>query len=868
MGRHVSGKEFALHVQPRLPDAIDRLAELASNFWFGWHRPTRLLFASLNQDLWRHLGRSPKLFLRSVDQTILDAAATDDTFLAAYHQVLAEYDAYHTEQLDGYPPAGLEQDDVIAYFCAEYGLHESFPNYSGGLGILAGDHCKTASDLGLPFVGVGLLYRRGYFRQTIDHLGEQIAHYHDNRVADLPVTPAVDSEEKEMEFECPLPGRHVVVKVWHARVGRIAVFFLDTNLPENTPEDREITHTLYGGDSELRIQQEIVLGVGGVRALRALGYEPHVWHINEGHAAFLVLERIRELVAGGLGFTQAVEATAANTVFTTHTPVAAGHDVFSRERVEPYLQALCSPESVTAEAFFELGQTEEDPESFDMTRLALSGARFVNGVSRMHGGVSKKLCATAWPEVPPRENPVGYVTNGVHMPTFLADGWRELFDGELGPQWRQQVTNAALFERIEDIPDERFWSISQSIKREMLEVVRDRLTRQHLRNHMSEVHLDRVLKFIDPNNPEILTIGFARRFATYKRANLLFQDMDWLGRILGDETRPLVFIFAGKAHPADEPGQKLLKEIHRISNLPNYIGRIVLVEDYDMSLARPLTAGVDVWLNTPIYPLEASGTSGMKAAMNGTVNLSVLDGWWAEAYNGRNGWAIPPFRGSDDEQSRDAQDARTLCELLQDQVIPLYYDKDPNCGYSPHWIEKCKRSMSSVIPDFNMQRVLHQYACQLYAPAARHGGSLSENSFDGAARLAQWKQHVRDTWPGLTLRVHSEGTHQLSFGEACVIEADVELNGLAPADVRVECVLLKDDRSLNGAGSFGRGADTAQQQVEHFEPIGAVDATGEYRYRLELQPPWCGPLRYRIRAVPHHRLLAHPYEMGLMRWLT
>ncbi|MFO7285464.1 MAG: alpha-glucan family phosphorylase, partial [Gammaproteobacteria bacterium] len=647
---------FSLQVHPRLPDAIERLEELASNFWFSWHPAARWLFSRLDQTLWRRTDNNPKLFLRCVDQGILERAADDEHFVSAYRKVMAEFDAYLEQGPQGYKAAEIGENDVIAYFCAEYGFHESFPIYSGGLGILAGDHLKTASDLRLPFVAVGLLYRQGYFNQRIDRHGNQIPEYIDIDPQHTPLRPAVNAAGEEVFVTIPFPDRSVVARVWRAAVGRVPIYLLDTDVPENVEADRAITYVLYGGDRAMRLQQEAVLGIGGVRALRALGYDPAVWHINEGHAAFLILERLREHTVAGLPFRAAVEAVAANTLFTTHTPVAAGHDSFSIDLVARHFHRYIEEFGVPAEEVFALGQTRSDSE-FNMTLLALNGSRSVNGVSRIHGAVSSDLCREAWPEIPPLENPVGYVTNGVHVQSFMRQPWIDLLDQHLGPGWQQRMMDRSLIEQVRNIPDERFWYTNQRVKTEMLQVVRARLLRQHTRNGLSEAHIHRLSQLVDPENPNVLTIGFARRFATYKRATLLFNDLEWLEALVSNDERPVLFIFAGKAHPADEPGQWMMREIHRISSQPPFLGRILLLEGYDAGLSRSLTSGVDVWLNNPIYPFEASGTSGMKAAINGTINLSVLDGWWAEGYDGENGWAIPPSINQEDPAERDRQDA-------------------------------------------------------------------------------------------------------------------------------------------------------------------------------------------------------------------
>ena len=875
----MSNSLFALQVSPGIPSPLQRLEDLAKNFWFSWNPALGQMFRKLDPVLWRKVEGSPRLFLRSIDQSILDRAAADPAFIDEYLRIVATFDDY----LGGKPTPqeGLEPGDLIAYFCAEYGWHESFPIYSGGLGVLAGDHCKTASDLNLPFVAVGLLYRHGYFHQSIDRNGQQVPDYPPIDPRSAPVSIAMQPDGSEVRVTCPALDRNVAVRVWKAQVGRVTVLLLDTDVPENVAEDRLITGKLYGGSNELRQQQEAVLGIGGVRALRALALKPTVWHINEGHAAFLVLERMREYTTAGLPFSAALEATAANTVFTTHTPVSAGHDVFPPDRVARQFAGFTAELGITAEQLLELGRAPERSDVFNMTRLAMRGSAAMNGVSKIHGQVSSRLCASAWPDVPPAENPVGYVTNGVHVATFLRHTWAKLFDQHLGSDWRTRMTDHALLSRIDAIPDALFWETSQKVKSQMLRVLRERLTQQYQRNGLSEAHVHRLLKRLDPEKPDVLTVGFARRFATYKRATLLMADLRWLEQLVSDDDRPVVFVFAGKAHPHDEPAQWMMREIQRISGLPPFVGKILLVEGYDLALGRLLTSGVDIWLNTPVPPQEASGTSGMKAAINGTLNLSVLDGWWAEGYDARrgakNGWGIPPAHDDPGEGERDRQDSTTLYETLQDEVIPLYYARDERLGYSPEWVQLCKRSMASVLPAFNSERVLRDYVREFYAPAARQGRVMAAEEFQAARELGAWKEKVRAAWPGVAVKLLGNPGTEISFAERVTLEVDVTLNGLAPRDVRVECqarrVLGSDldapvrgyaenRKPTNGVGYLeGRAV-----LVELFKP-GAVDEAGSCRYRLEFQPPWAGTLEYEVRAVPDHPHLSHPYELGLMRRL-
>jgi starch phosphorylase len=849
------GTTYQLEINPRLPQRLSRLEELANDLWYSWDRPTRTLFSRLHPELWHAIGHSPKAFLKRIDQQRLTAAADEPLFLDSYNRVLSAFDSYHSHGPRGGHAAGLEQGDLIAYFCAEFGFHESLPIYSGGLGILAGDHCKAASDLALPFVGVGLLYRQGYFSQTIDNEGRQHALYADSDFDDLPITPVLRDGGDELHVTIDMPQRSVAAKVWQAQVGKVRLILLDTDIEKNNAEDRDIAHQLYGGDRGTRIEQEIVLGVGGVRALNEMGLKPTVWHINEGHAAFLTLERIRQLTLQGLDFATALEAVAANTVFTTHTAVPAGHDHFSEEMIRRYFEGWCRDLRNNGDELIALGR---DPYSreFNMTALAVRGSRFQNGVSRIHGGVSSRIAAPLWPQIEHLDNPVTYVTNGVHVPTFLSDEWHELFERQLGPGWSLRLADEDCQREINAIPDHLFGSVHRSLKAQLLHLIRFRISRQHLRNHGSEAHLDRMFKLADPNNPNVLTIGFARRFATYKRATLLFENLSLLREIICDAKRPVLFVFAGKAHPADQPGQDFLRRVAEIARLPEFESHILLIEGYDLQLARRLVSGVDVWLNNPIYPLEACGTSGMKAGMNGVLNLSVLDGWWGEGYDGRNGWAIKPASATLDDARRNQEEARTLYELLQDSVIPLYYDIGP-AGYSPGWMAMAKHSMASILPHFNSTRMLGEYLAKSYQPAAQQWRRYSQSGYAGARAVASWKTKVRAAWQNIALRRIDAPRRRIPFGENLRLEVAVNLNGLIPDDVVVQLL-------------FGRPDDGDQPQKAQsydFKDEGQIAGGSEHLYVLEFRPDLCGKIEYRIRIYPYHELLTHRFEMGMMTWL-
>ena len=831
------GTPYTLEVNPTIPERLARLEELANNLWYSWDRPTRELFSRLHPQLWDAVGHSPKALLKRIDEAKLVEAADDPVFLNNFNRVLSAYDSYHSEPMRRNGSEWLRANDLVAYFCAEFGFHESLPIYSGGLGILAGDHCKAASDTRLPFVGVGLLYRQGYFYQTVDSEGNQHAEYLDSDFDDLPVTRVEGEDGRELRVQIDFPGRTVHARVWQARIGHVVLFLLDTDLDENDAHDRDITHQLYGGDRTTRIEQEIVLGVGGVRALEALGAKPTVWHINEGHAAFLILERMRAAMKRGLDFRAALEAVAVGVVFTTHTAVPAGHDHFADDVIRTYFEGFCRDCGVAPEALLELGRVPGGHD-FNMTALAVRGSRHHNGVSRIHGGVSSKMLASLWPQVPAAENPFEHVTNGVHVPTFLAPEWVDMFERFIGVGWSYRLNDRDLWARLAALPDHIFWSVRQYLKAQMLHLVRHRVRQQHFRNQGSEAHLDRLLKLANPDDPNVLTIGFGRRFATYKRATLLLESLDELRTILGDAGRPVLFIFAGKAHPADVPGQDAIRALTRAAHMPEFEGRILLVEGYDLRFARRLVSGVDVWLNNPVYPLEASGTSGMKAAINGVINLSVLDGWWGEGYEGDNGWAIKPASSVLDQHRRDREESQTLYELLQDHVIPLYYARGSQ-GYSPDWIRIAKRSIATILPRFNAGRMVHEYLAKFYLPASQLARRYAENGFEPARVVADWKARVRTAWPGVALRRLDTPQRRIRFGQSVRVEVAATLNGLQASDVVIELLL-------------GRGArEPAERAVRHeFVHDGTRTERDEHRFVLELAPELCCAASSTIASVP------------------
>jgi len=852
----MTGTRYTLEVQPVLPTRLSRLPELANDLLYSWDRNVRGLFFRLDRAEWEASGHNPKVFLRRVAQQRLDDAAQDRIYMEYYHRVLAAYDSYHQEQLRSGVESHLGPDqDLIAYFCAEFGFHESLPIYSGGLGILAGDHCKAASDLSLPFVGVGILYRQGYFTQTIDGQGNQVAHYAPTNFADLPIVPALDANGAEVQVQVAMGDREVMLKVWMAKAGHIKLYLLDSDLPGNDPVDRSITYLLYGGDTNTRIRQEIVLGIGGVRALRALGLQPTIWHINEGHAAFQILERCRERVKQGMDFNSALELVAAGTVFTTHTPVAAGHDIFDHNLMHHYFGGFVKELGIDIDNFLQLGSSPSAQGGFNQTALALRGSRVHNGVSRIHGGVASQMESYIWPQIPHEENPITYVTNGVHVPTFLAREWVNLFDMRFGGEWRNELDNGAYWDRIDDIPDHSYWSLRQSLKSELLEDVRRRLVLQLRRNLCSEAQIERVIQHLSPHETDVLTVGFARRFATYKRATLLFSDPERLARLLNNPQRPVVLMFAGKAHPNDLPGQHLIQVIHEFARRPEFEGKIILLEGYDLSLARKLVTGVDVWLNTPEYPLEASGTSGQKAGINGVINLSVLDGWWGEGYNGENGWAITPHGPQYDTNYRNREEAQELLSILEKQVAPLYYERDGH-GYSAGWVKMSKASMKSAIPQFNSLRMVMEYVTRFYGVALRQRKRLLENKAVGAIDLAQWKSKIARLWSKVKIRRLDTPVEELRSGVALSIRVAVQLEGLKPHDVIVECLV----------GVNNENGDFITQEHYALQSDGKVES-GETAFALDMKPNLPGLQYYKLRMYPFHPLLSHPFEVGCMIWL-
>lgn len=846
-------------VIPRLPREINRLRELAYNLYFSWDDCVVGLFQSINPDLWEEVYHNPVRFLLQVDEADLKKAVASEQFLSQYRQVIDSFDMYMRQETwyDNYKAkngaAGQNHSGgLIAYFSAEFGLHESYPTYSGGLGLLAGDHCKAASDLGLPFVGVGLLYKHGYFTQLINQEGRQEAHYHYQNFSKLPITPALDSSGRELVVTVELPGRQVQARVWQIQVGRVAIYFLDADLPVNSSEDRELTGQLYGGDQETRIGQEILLGMGGVRALRALGLEPTVWHINEGHAAFLLVERLRELVEEqGLPVGVALEALRADTLFTTHTPVPAGHDIFDPEMVDRYFGYLYQRLGLTREQFLELAH-DQGRGGFNMTILALKQCGFCNGVSRLHGEVTRSMFQAMYPDIPLEEIPIGHVTNGVHTLTWLAPEMRKLFNKYLGEKWRSCFSDPTDWERVDNIPVRELWEVHMGLKEKVLEFARRHLVQQRVRNHET---LDRVKEVENYLRPEVLTIGFARRFATYKRAGLLFRDKDRLAALVNDQKRPVQFIFAGKAHPADKPGQELIKLINDVAADERFRGKVVFLENYDINISRYLLQGVDVWLNTPRRPMEASGTSGMKAAVNGVLNCSVLDGWWPEAYNGRNGFAVGEDWDFPSDEARDQHDYYSLFALLEKVIIPAYYDQ--TVGVPRQWVGWMKESIKTIAPYFSTQRMVLEYAQKYYFKAHERSRLFSDHDYRVCHQLYRLKNFLRENWRHVKIcGVETSGAESMHPEEKLTVRATVELGPVHRDNVCVEIVYGE----VAGRGLRGIKAVPLQE-------TGDTGKTDRVVYAGDISMPQ-GTFGYTVRVRPHSPYFAHHFELPLVCWTS
>jgi len=842
-----------LTVLPDVPERIERLSDLAYNLYWTWQPDARRLFRRLDRELWEKTGHSPAVMLRDVAQEKLDRAAQDETYLALYDEVVAAFDRYL--DLEGrwfaerYEARG--KSHVYAYFCMEYGWHEAVALYSGGLGVLAGDHTKAASDLGVPLVAVGPWFPEGYFHQRVAQTGEQEAFYERLSPSEMPFQVASDDAGKEVRVSVTLQGREVQLRAWRLAVGTVSVYLLDTDLPENTPEDRSLLSRLYGGDQRTRIAQEILLGIGGVRLLRALGISPTAWHMNEGHSAFMPLERCRELVEVGLSFDVAREAVAAGTVFTVHTPVAAGNDTFPFEVVNQFFAGYWGSLGLSQGQFHDLGRHDHGwGPVFSMPALALRFSTGRNGVAKLHGETSREIWNDLWPEVPTDEVPITHITNGVHEPTWVAPEIHELVQTVLPEGWERRFDDAAMWAKVKGLDNAKLWAVRQELNQEGIEFFRRRIAKQRTRHGASPSALRSTETLF---RADTLTVGFARRFATYKRATLIFRDLERLARILGDPDRPVQLVFSGKAHPADKPGQALITTIQKLSQDPRFDGKIIFIEDYDMAVGRAMTRGVDVWLNNPRRPLEASGTSGQKAAMNGVLNLSILDGWWPEGFDGENGWAIGSGTNIADPDLADAADADALYDLLEREVVPLYYDRD-EAGIPQGWLERAKDAIATITPAFNARRMVRDYVETFYAPASERAAEMAADDFAAASELASWRQRVQANWHGLYLSAKPVPERAARVGEPLEVEVVLNPRELELSELCVELVYSTEADALK--------RNLRKVRLECVESY----ADGGCLYRARFKPQVSGQLAYGVRVYPVHKHLVSPFDVHAIRW--
>ncbi|CAN5230803.1 glycosyltransferase family 1 protein [soil metagenome] len=846
------------HVVPRLPGPLSKLRDIAQNLWWAWAADARTLFWRIDPVLWEKVHGNPIELLTVIEQKRLDELATDDAFLAqvdAAYESLQKYLSREGWFAKKFPECANAR---IAYFSMEYGLHESLPVYSGGLGVLAGDHLKTASDLGLPLVGIGLAYAEGYFRQALNSDGLQQEKYPINDWRRLPVIPVVDASGKRLVIDVAYPERTVFAQLWRVQVGRVPLYLLDSNVIENAPDDRSITGPLYGGDQEFRVRQEIMLGIGGVHALEALGLTPTVCHMNEGHSAFLSIERIGRLIRDrGASFAVAREACTAQNVFTTHTPVPAGNDSFKPELVRKYLEPYRKGLGITDEQLLGLGRedTSAAGANFQMPVLAIRASDHYNGVSELHGRVSRKMWSKLWPDLPEHEVPIQSVTNGVHVASWLSDEMAALLTRYLGPRWAETPDDPELWARTYEIPDAELWQIHEHRRHRLVVGARRWLRNAAERRGEAPEVIEAAEQVLDPR---ALTIGFARRFATYKRATLLFSDIDRVLRLVSDPKRPVQLVFAGKAHPQDKGGKELIRQIVHESRKEGLVGHVVFIEDYDMRIARALVSGVDVWLNTPRRPLEASGTSGMKAAANGVLNLSVLDGWWAEAWRDHGsgvGWAIG--RGEEYENAAgDAIEAELLHHVLEREVVPLFFDRDERDGLPRGWIKKMKNAIAKLAPTFNTARMVREYSERFYVPSHKLWHRMTDAALRGARELVAWKERAQQAWPDVVIEgVVRETSEEVTVGDSVTVTATVRLGALSPEDVVVELY----------HGETGGALDLTHGDVVRMKVERAEDG-GRYHYRGEIPTRASGAHAFAVRVMPWNAAMSNPYETTLVRW--
>ena len=837
-----------LNIKSTLPKQLECLNELAHNMWWAWNYEARNLFKSLDEKLYEEVGHNPVLLLDRLGYDRKEAIVKDKKLMEQVKNVYAKFKAYMDVKPNKKRPS-------VAYFSMEYGLNQVLKIYSGGLGMLAGDYLKEASDSNVDLCGVGFLYRYGYFRQSLSMDGQQLAKYDAQDFSTLPIERELDASGNQVVVDVPYMNYQVHALVWRVNVGRIKLYLLDTDNDMNSQFDRPITHSLYGGDWENRLKQEILLGIGGTLMLKKLGINKQLYHCNEGHAALCNLQRLVDYVQGGLTFNQALELVRSSSLYTVHTPVPAGHDYFDETLFGKYMGGYPQMLGISWDEFIGMGRENADDHSerFCMSLFACNTCQEVNGVSKLHGWVSQKMFAPLWKGYFAEENHVGYVTNGVHFPTWCATEWRKLYDKYFDKTFMSDQSNEDIWHAIYKVSDKEIWETRMALKKKLIKYIRDKFTTQWLRNQGDPA---RVMSLLERINPNALMIGFCRRFATYKRAHLLFTDLDRLNRIVNDPEHPVLFFFSGKAHPADGAGQDLIKRIYEISQRPEFLGKIIFLEDYDMQLARRLVSGVDIWMNTPTRPLEASGTSGEKAEMNGVVNLSVLDGWWVEGYRKGAGWALPQERTYELQNYQDQLDAATIYSLLENEIIPLYYAKNKE-NYSENWIKVIKNSIATIAPHYTMKRQLDDYYDKFYNKQAARFAKLSANNNREAIAIAQWKETVAERWDAIS--VVSKETGFLNeggmTGEKVKIRYVIDEQGLDNA-VGLELVTLKPD------------SDTSDRRVYSVHEFKMTGHEGNhYTFELVVVPEHAGSFKTCVRMFPKNAKLPHRQDFCYVKWL-
>lgn len=845
-------------VIPKLPENLQGLWDLAYNLWFAWNHEVVDLFSLIDPKLWARSYGNPLWFLNNLPQGTLENLSKDDFFLERLRSVKHNQSIYLDRKGSMLPFPYEEEQPLVAYFSLEYGLSLCLPIYSGGLGVLAGDHLKSASDLNIPLVGVGLAYHQGYFRQYLTADGWQQERYPDYEFEQLPMTLVRKGKnQKPVTIAIDLAGQQLFAQIWEVKVGRIRLFLLDSNIPENPAPFRHITSRLYGGDLEMRIWQEILLGIGGIKALSALGLTPRVIHMNEGHSAFAGLERIRVFMSDfGLSFEAAMELTASTSVFTTHTPVPAGNDRFPAELMQRYFDGYARSLGLAFKVLLALGRENprDDGEWFCMTVLALRLSRFNNGVSELHGHVSRNMWQKVWPQYPVEDIPIGTVTNGVHIASWVARDIALLYERYLGSNWKEDPDCTRVWQQAENIPDGELWRTHERLRERLVDYARFRLREQLIRRGARRKELLEADEILDP---QVLTIGFARRFATYKRATLLLAEKERFMRMITDSNRPVQFIFAGKSHPHDIEGKKFLQQLVQFCQVPEVRKRIVFLEDYDLDVAGFMVQGCDVWLNTPRRPLEACGTSGMKAIANGVLHVSTLDGWWVEAHrlDSSAGWSIGQGEEYEDTAYQDFVESQILYNLLEKEIIPTFYERGQT-NLPREWIRRMKKCLQLFTPQFNSHRMVSEYVTKAYGPAYRNSVNLIEDGFAPAKQLASWRMEIMTKWNALQIsNVKSNVPETIYVDQPLAVQADVFLNSLKPDDVCVEIYA----GPVNAEGSFTQRSTARMEKVKTL-------GDGWYKYSGDFTPDTPGRFGYTVRMLPSHPLLLDPHSLGLIHW--